>query len=111
MLSLLADLLADLRIVTRASLVPTLRASSLLCFNRDWPAKAVDAHAVAAAIAALLEEWDVILQARLELKKGVVLLVSARTMKGFILQLRSLLSLSSNHYWKKGNLVTNETAG
>ena len=38
--------------VTRASAVPTLRASSLLCFNRDCPAKAVEAHAVAAAMAA-----------------------------------------------------------
>lgn len=92
MLSLLADLLADLRIVTRASLVPTLLASSLLCFNRDWPAKAVEAHAVAAAIAALLEERAVILQTGFVLKKEVALLLSVRTMKGFILQLRSLLS-------------------
>ena len=51
MLSLLADLLAVLRMVTRASLAPTLRASSLLCLSKLWPAKAVDAHAVAAAMA------------------------------------------------------------
>jgi hypothetical protein len=51
MLSLLEDLLADLRMVTRASLAPTLRASSLLCLSKLWPAKAVDAHAVAAAMA------------------------------------------------------------
>ena len=39
--------------VTRASLVPTLRASSLLCFNRESPTKVVEAHAVAAAIATI----------------------------------------------------------
>ena len=50
MLSLLLGLLAVLRMVTRASVVPTLRASSLLCFNSDCPAKAVEAHAVAAAM-------------------------------------------------------------
>ena len=41
-----------LRMVTRASLVPTWRASSLTGLSRDCPAKAVEAHAVAAAIAA-----------------------------------------------------------
>jgi hypothetical protein len=40
------------RMVTRASLVPTWRASSLTGLSRDCPAKAVEAHAVAAAIAA-----------------------------------------------------------
>ena len=41
-----------LRMVMRASLVPTWRASSLTGLSRDCPAKAVEAHAVAAAIAA-----------------------------------------------------------
>ena len=41
-----------LRMVTRASLVPTWRASSLTGLSRDCPAKAVEAHAVAAAMAA-----------------------------------------------------------
>jgi hypothetical protein len=44
------ELLAALRIVTRASLVPTLRESSLTGFNNVWPAKAVDAQAVADAM-------------------------------------------------------------
>jgi len=51
MLPLAGDLLADLRMVTRASPRLTLRASSLLCLSRLWPAKAVEAHAVAAAMA------------------------------------------------------------
>ena len=51
MLPLAADLLADLRMVTRASPRLTLRASSLLCLSRLWPAKAVEVHAVAAAMA------------------------------------------------------------
>ena len=57
MLPLAADLLADLRMVTRASLRVTLRASSLLFLSRLWPAKAVEAHAVAAAMAAILK-WE-----------------------------------------------------
>ena len=55
MLSLPADLLAVLRMVTRASLVPTRRASSLLCLSKLWPAKAVEAHAVAAAMSPIAE--------------------------------------------------------
>ena len=55
MLPLAADLLADLRMVTRASPRLTLRASSLLCLSRLWPARAVEAHAVAAAMAAMPE--------------------------------------------------------
>ena len=54
MLSLPADRLTLLRIETRASLVPTFLASSLTGLSRDCPAKAVEAHAVAAAIAAAL---------------------------------------------------------
>ena len=50
MLPLAADLLADLRMVTRASPRLTLRASLLLCLSRLWPAKAVEAQAVAAAM-------------------------------------------------------------
>jgi hypothetical protein len=38
--------------VTRASTLPTLRESSLTGLSRDCPANAVEAHAVAAAIAA-----------------------------------------------------------
>jgi hypothetical protein len=52
MLSLPADLLTVLRMVTRASTLPTLRESSLTGLSRDCPAKAVEAHAVAAAMAA-----------------------------------------------------------
>jgi hypothetical protein len=55
MLPLAGDLLADLRMVTRASPRVTLRASSLLFLSRLWPAKAVEAHAVAAAMGAILK--------------------------------------------------------
>ena len=46
------DFWTVLRMVMRASLVPTWRASSLTGLSRDCPAKAMEAHAVAAAIAA-----------------------------------------------------------
>ena len=48
------DLAAVLRIVMRASLVPTWRASSLTGLRRLCPAKAVECMAVAAAMAAQL---------------------------------------------------------
>jgi hypothetical protein len=52
------DLLAVLRMVMRASTLPTLRESSLTGLSRDCPAKAVEAHAVAAAMAANLLSFD-----------------------------------------------------
>lgn len=42
---------ADLRMVTRASLAPTLRDSSFTGLSKLCPAKAVEAQAVAAAMA------------------------------------------------------------
>jgi hypothetical protein len=42
MLSLAEDLLTALRMVTRASTLPTLRESSLTGLSRDCPAKAVE---------------------------------------------------------------------
>ena len=48
---LLEDLLPVLRMVMRASLVPTLRASSLRGLSRDCPAKTEECMAVAAAMA------------------------------------------------------------
>ena len=58
MLSLVEDLLTVLRMVTRASTLPTLRESSLTGLSRDCPAKAVEAHAVAAAMVAADEVWQ-----------------------------------------------------
>jgi hypothetical protein len=55
---LLEDLLPVLRMVTRASTLPTLRESSLTGLSRDCPAKAVEAHAVAAAMMANLVGRD-----------------------------------------------------
>ena len=53
MLPLAADLLADLRMVTRASPRLTLLTSSFPCLSRLWPVRAVEAHAIAAAMAAM----------------------------------------------------------
>jgi hypothetical protein len=58
MLSLAEDLLTVLRMVTRASTLPTLRESSFTGLSRDCPANAVEAHAVAAAMVADDEVWQ-----------------------------------------------------
>jgi hypothetical protein len=46
------DLLSVLRMVTWVSTLPTLRESSLTGLRKDCPAKAVEAHAIAAAMIA-----------------------------------------------------------
>ena len=76
MLPLAADLLADLRMVTRASPRVTLRASSLLCLSRLWPAKAVEAHAVAVAMAAMVENRNPTATGKLKTLRSLPLLQS-----------------------------------
>jgi hypothetical protein len=65
---MLAGVLDLLRAWTRASpLLPTLRASSLLCFSSDWPAKAGEAHAT--AVDAMAAEQEMIDQATVKEKR------------------------------------------
>lgn len=65
---MLAGVLDLLRAWTRASpVLPTLRASSLLCFSNDWPAKAGEAHAT--AVDAMDGEQEMIDQATVKEKR------------------------------------------